>query len=579
MTRKKYIFLTALASGLLASHLLGPAQSALGNTVSEQQRQGLVAKYHLTTADSWSNDLQTIVWNEAGRYYDIYFLHSADGADEPFGDQGQDWYHTTTTDFIHFTEQNSAVSSHGGDDKEGWKSAWTGGVIENKGQIKGAAVGEKVAYISGLRKDNGKQAIWALASKDGGRTFSQVLNNGKPLLDGDWSWASPNHIDERDPYVFSWNNKLYMYVAEGDVLGVYQSENGIDWSKADPAGKSKVEASTFFKGRSWQGNDPVECPVLKTMTLPNGQTKQVLFFGAKDARSGETTGTYYTVGHMDGNGLFVAERDVKRLDQGSDYYGANFTGSMDLGQSNSELISMGWVGNWNYSANGVHADSEASGSYIERLGSYSLARRLTLDADWTIRQNFIYEAGLGASETFTNISKDRPKSVEGKTWVDRKDTNGNVYGLYDLPNQAVNKIYKLRFSSKEGNYIGRIYFDIWQGKDYVFFNYDPSNGMYNVKQYAGELDRGINGEFGSSYYYDGLLGHGNGYLAQSGLQDQKEIELLVFTDKTSIEFVFPNGQSYTVARYSNSDQQDFKVFTEDPHNRNQLDMTVTEMKP
>ena len=48
------------------------------------------------------------------------------------------------------------------------------------------------------------------------------------------------------------------------------------------------------------------------MTTTDGQDKQVLFFGAKDTASGETTGTYYTVGHLDGNGLFIADTGTKR---------------------------------------------------------------------------------------------------------------------------------------------------------------------------------------------------------------------------------------------------------------------------
>ena len=79
------------------------------------------------------------------------------------------------------------------------------------------------------------------------------------------------------------------------------------------------------------------------MTTTDGQDKQVLFFGAKDTASGETTGTYYTVGHLDGNGLFIADTGTKRLDQGSDYYGANFTGSNRIEESNHNLISLGWL--------------------------------------------------------------------------------------------------------------------------------------------------------------------------------------------------------------------------------------------
>ena len=57
---------------------------------------------------------------------------------------------------------------------------------------------------------------------------------------------------------------------------------GINWTKADSKGDSKILPETFFKGRNWQDNAPIECPVLKTMTTTDGRDKQVLFFGAKD---------------------------------------------------------------------------------------------------------------------------------------------------------------------------------------------------------------------------------------------------------------------------------------------------------
>ena len=39
--------------------------------------------FHLASHKGWSNDLQTIVWNQEKNYYDIYFLHSVDGATDP----------------------------------------------------------------------------------------------------------------------------------------------------------------------------------------------------------------------------------------------------------------------------------------------------------------------------------------------------------------------------------------------------------------------------------------------------------------------------------------------------------------
>ena len=48
----------------------------------------------------------------------------------------------------------------------------------------------------------------------------------------------------------------------------------------------------------------------------------------------------------------------------------------------------------------------------------------------------------------------------------------------------------------------------------------------------------------------------------------------MYTDTTSVEFVFPNGRTFTIARFSQSDKQDFKVFTEDPTGKNTVDIEV-----
>lgn len=532
--------------------------------------QGLVSKSHLTTKDGWSNDLQSIVWNETGNYYDIYFLHSV-SADNVFGDEGQNWYHTTTKDFKTYTEQSQAIPSHGGDPSQGWKSAWTGSIIENKdGRIEGVPKGAKVAYFSGLRKSDGKQNIWASYSSDGGKTFTHELNGGKPVAD---TSNASNKSDFRDPYVFTFNGKYFMYVAEGSEIGVYQSTNGLSWTHT-----SKITHNTFFKGRSWDGNAPIECPVLKTMSDVNGNQKQVLFFGAKDASRGETTGTYYIVGHLDHNGSFINEGDVQRLDQGSDYYGANFSGSTDVQTVNKEIVSLGWIGNWNYTADGVHSDEYANSGYIERLGSYSSARKLTLTTDGKIHQAVVLPSEL-TRKTY-EVTKDRPINPNNgnKLWIHGQDTNGNIYGLYDLPHQSASQTFDLTLTNSKGNYDGRIYFDIWQGGDYIRFNYDTSTGWYVVNARAGELDRSQNGQKASYYYYDGLLGNGKGYSADSGVSRQKSINLKVVTDKTSVEIFFPNGKSYTIARFSNSDIQDFKIFTEDPTGANKIKMTVSNNK-
>ncbi|MEB3363866.1 hypothetical protein SDC49_09330 [Lactobacillus sp. R2/2] len=94
------------------------------------------------------------------------------------------------------------------------------------------------------------------------------------------------------------------------------------------------------------------------MKTAGGETKQVLFFGAKAPQAKQTTGTYYIVGHLDDKGMFTPETEAKRLDQGTDYYGANFSGNYDLEKADDSLISMGWIGNWNYTNSGIKANQE-----------------------------------------------------------------------------------------------------------------------------------------------------------------------------------------------------------------------------
>lgn len=212
------------------------------------------------------------------------------------------------------------------------------------------------------------------------------------------------------------------------------------------------------------------------------------------------------------------------------------------------------------------------------MGAYSLPRELSLDADNRIPQT-IKATGLKTTNTVrhSNVTKDKPISKTNTKWVDRQDTNGDIYGLYDIPDQSAAQKYTLKFCNTSSNYQDRMYIDLWQGSDWVRFNYEPENGWYNVKTRAGELDNNKKGQAATHYYYDGLLGNGNGYSAQSLVQDQQEITLQVYTDTTSVEFVFPNGQIYTVARFSQSTKQDFKVFTEDPTGNNTVDIEVSNL--
>ncbi|MDD6407126.1 MAG: GH32 C-terminal domain-containing protein [Lactobacillus equicursoris] len=489
-------------------------------TLTSPERQ---ASYHLTTSHGWSNDLQTIYYDHRTRSYRIYFLHSSDGATKPFGPKGQNWTVTTTKDFIHFSKQQTAIKAAGPASPEAWKSAWTGAVIQNQGLINGAAKGAPVAYFSGLKRSDGSQNVWAAWSSDGGLTFSHPLNGGKPVLDHSWSFASQKADQERDPAVFYDHGKLIMYVAEGNQFGVYQSADGLHWTKADAKGASKVLGTSALTGFTDQ-DQPLECPVIRFMKNAQGQTKTVLFFGAKQPQNGQTTGTYATVGHLDQNGLFIPEGASQRLDQGSDFYGANFSGSTDSAVPDQTIYAMGWVGNWSYTASGVLSGQGQQAKKAQRLGSYSLARKLFLNG-----QQLIQTPVTG------KLNEKQTQMAAGKF------SNGNWQQLASQKHQAVNTHCQLKLTG----FTGQVQLLLTQGSDQVKLQLNAATGTYQITRVAKELA----GQAKADYQ-----------APQNGqIQPSRQLTLNVYTDQNSVEIFFPGGQACTLARYSVSRQQDLTI--------------------
>ena len=520
------------------------------------------ADYHLTTQSGWGNDVQTIVKNPKG-YYDVYFLQGPGGAQ----DHGTTvWEHTTTTDFKNFGPQNTAIGVGKGGDS--WYGAATGSVVINQGNITGVPKGDMVAYFTGYHN---VQSIYAAYSDDDGKTFDHVLNNGNPIVNYNSNGASQDPNNFRDASVVYWNGKMLMYCAEENKFGVFSSTNGLNWNHV-----GDVNAAQFAKGMTFDNSDvPVECPVLRNMTDNQGKSHIVLFYGGKNNAAHQTTGTYYVVGHLDNNGLFVADHNAQRLDLGSDFYAANFDGSDDLGTANPSIISLGWIGNWGYTGSGVYANENnhtypADRSQLsQRLGSYSLPRKLTLNSN-----GMISDAPLLNTVNNGNVvqcSTDKPSNSTGQKQVITEYDNNQADTLYDHANEPADSIYDLHFSTKNGQpYKGRIYIDIWQGADNVRLNFDPTNGWMQCRQYAKELDNDPTGMNASNNYQNGTLGNKGGYSANTGLLNTSSFDIKVFCDKDSVEFFFPNGQAYTVARFATQITQDFKVYTQDPTGNNQL---------
>ncbi|WP_273752567.1 hypothetical protein [Leuconostoc mesenteroides] len=196
------------------------------------------------------------------------------------------------------------------------------------------------------------------------------IDNGvtyQPYSDGAIMSASSAKAHFRDPYVFfnKETKKMTMYLAEDDKIGVYTSGDGKNFNYV---------GATPLNSGALNGKDLglIECPNLKTMCdTTTGTTKTVMFFGANGYNYGQTSGSYYMVGHLDDNGVFVAEQQPKRVDDGSDYYASNYFQTSD----NTNILSIGWLGNWGYSCKKI-VDANNEQSY--KLGSLSLAHQLNL---------------------------------------------------------------------------------------------------------------------------------------------------------------------------------------------------------
>lgn len=507
--------------------------------------------FHLFTPYNRSNDVQTILYDSDKNLYHVYWLN----------DPGQVWYHCVTRDWQHFSKTNIAIQTgKGGTDH--WYGAATGSIITNQGNITGVPKGAKVAYFVGYHDT---QDIFACWSDDDGYTFSHPLNNEYPVLRWNAPGTGGDKYNFRDPGVFYRNGKMYMYVAERNKFGVYTSDNGIDWSNV-----GFVTADNFMKGMTFSdGDTPIECPVVRVMKTPDGQNKAILFFGGKNGEANQGTGTYYTVGYIDDSGMYHAETNCQRLDLGTDFYAANFSGSDDVGNPVDSLITLGWIGNWGYIGTGLYNDQNdhtypnSINDMTHHLGSYSLPRKCVLDANSNIVQQ-VYIPGVNFNRMYEGTVTPTSPGNKGKN-VYTLSSDGASVLLEDNAGWAFTHYHLTFKTSDNSTYSGRIHIEFWQGNDYVKLEYDTNSGWLLGSGYAKEFD---NNETG--------MGASNAYKRSEGMYvgvtNVKTLELEVYTDKNCVEIVFPNGTVWTKARFSVQDSQDVKIYSQDPNKVNQLDV-------
>ncbi|TMT02698.1 hypothetical protein FD687_01360 [Apilactobacillus kunkeei] len=359
--------------------------------------------FHYNNPQGFSNDIQSIVpeYDDNGKVklWDLYYLSNQ--YPNNYG-PANSWYGVKTNDFVHFTpisdesdptsRKNVAIPDDAYKDRDGnsvevdennkdgipWGSVATGSVIKNN-SVNGKPLfthdhwgndidsDAKLAYVSTFGRDNKVGGIYLVYSNKNSQFHPY---SDEPVLTQNivGQQVSP---DFRDPYVTTDGTKLIMYVAGGvnKKMFTLTSSNGIDWyhNKNDDVDLDGLD----------------ETPNIQTI---NGQT--IMFFSAQPGIEYKLGYTKYVTGHLDSNGIFKRDGEIRNLDDGFDYYAGNFV-KID----NDTVANVGWLGSWIYSIN--------CGTGVQHAGTFTMPRIIQYNG--TEATSIPFEPGQTRLESTTRV--------------------------------------------------------------------------------------------------------------------------------------------------------------------------------
>ncbi|WP_127473243.1 glycoside hydrolase family 32 protein [Microbacterium sulfonylureivorans] len=293
---------------------------------------------HFTPAENWMNDPQKPFFLDGLWHY--YYLYNADHPDG----NGTAWYHSTSSDLIHWKDQGVAIDKYA----NGLGDIWTGTAVVDHDDTAGFGAGAVIALVT--QQTDGVQRQSLFVSRDGGYDFESY--EGNPVMD------NPGVADWRDPRVF-WDEastQWVMALAEHDRIGFYTSPDLKKWTY-------RSDFITTDLG-------VLECPDLFPLAVDGDpeDVRWVLAAGANGTAEGMTTGTVYWIGDWDGERFTADGTDHRWLDHGSDYYAAVTWDDPRLPEDErlSERYGIGWMNNWAYAASFPTEDWQGGSDSIVR---------------------------------------------------------------------------------------------------------------------------------------------------------------------------------------------------------------------
>ena len=284
-------------------------------------------KYHLTPETKWMNDPQRPFLLEDE--WHLYYLYNSDWDEADPGSGGTEWYHVTSNDMVHWTDQGVAIEKY----KPNPPNGVVLGDVESGSSVvdakNSAGFGENAVVAILTQMQDGVQQQSLFYSNNSGYTFTAF--DGNPVM------PNPGKTDFRDPKII-WDEEEGHWVialAEGSEIGFYTSADLKTWKSA----------STFSPGIDL---GLFECADLYQIDLDGDTASRtwILAMGANGYLHGKTTGTVYWDGTWDGTTFTPTTDSPQWMDEGPDFYAT--VSWENANDKYGSRYAIGWMNNWEY---------------------------------------------------------------------------------------------------------------------------------------------------------------------------------------------------------------------------------------
>ena len=244
--------------------------------------------YHYHPTKNWMNDPNGLTY--FNNLFHIYYQYNPKGIN--WGNIS--WGHATTRDFINYKEEKIVLKPDREYDKDG---CYSGNSI---------IIGDTL-YVYYTSVSNNRQTQSVAYSKDG---YKFIKYDKNPIID--------TNYEARDPFVFKYNDELYMLIGTQNKVLLYKGSSPFDFNYVS----NLLETDEF-----------IECPNLVNL----GDKYLFKYSSMVDRKDHFYIGTF--------NGLnFIKEEEIK-LDLPHNYYASQ------MFIHDNKVILIGWIFNDEYKTN------------------------------------------------------------------------------------------------------------------------------------------------------------------------------------------------------------------------------------